>query len=304
MTRKRLTLILLGVAVLAVILAGCGGNDRKSEQNPTLGAATITPPPTRTPSGANALETPTTLPTWTAIAALPTSTPLVVPPPAIPSPLPTWTPAASTATPYPYDVRIAYPVSGSQIAGYVTIVGSASHPRFVQYALEWGPDPNPSNLWYPFLTPPQRTNTVLNSGLGAWNTTLMPDGVYQIRVHAWLNDGTDVDYRVTGIRISNTTPTAMPTLTPTARPNQLPTINPIPSQQLTTGQTVAVPVTANDADGDTVNLFVSSSSPAVAAAQVTGTREITLSGLTAGQATVIVTANDCVLPILPAPRLW
>ncbi|WP_119072488.1 SGNH/GDSL hydrolase family protein [Aggregatilinea lenta] len=292
MTRKRLTLILLGVAVLAVILAGCGGNDRKSEQNPTLGAATITPPPTRTPSGANALETPTTLPTWTAIAALPTSTPLVVPPPAIPSPLPTWTPAASTATPYPYDVRIAYPVSGSQIAGYVTIVGSASHPRFVQYALEWGPDPNPSNLWYPFLTPPQRTNTVLNSGLGAWNTTLMPDGVYQIRVHAWLNDGTDVDYRVTGIRISNTTPTAMPTLTPTARPNQLPTINPIPSQQLTTGQTVAVPVTANDADGDMVNLFVSSSSPAVAAAQVTGTREITLSGLTAGQATVIVTAND------------
>lgn len=292
MTRKRLALILLGWVVLALALAGCGGNDRESEDNPTLGVATITPPPTRTPGGLGQIATPTTLPTSPAVALLPTATPLVLAPPPIPSPLPTWTPAASTATAYPYDVRISYPVSGSQIAGYVTIVGSASHPRFVQYALEWGPDPNPSNLWYPFLTPPQRTNIVLNGGLGAWNTTLMPDGVYQIRLHVWLNDGTDVDYRLTGIRVSNTTPTAMPTLTPTVRPNQIPTLNPIPSQQLTTGQTVAIPVTASDPDGDTVNLFVSSSSPSVAAAQVTGTREVTLSGLTAGQTTVIVTAND------------
>ena len=292
MTRKQLALILLGLVVLVAMLAGCGGNDRKSENNPTLGAATITPPPTRTPSGLSQISTPTTLPTWTAVAAVPTATPLVLVPPVIPNPLPTWTPAASTATAYPYDVRITYPVSGSQIAGYVTIVGSASHPRFVQYALEWGPDPNPSNLWYPFLTPPQRTNIVLNSGLGAWNTTLIADGVYQIRLHVWLSDGTDVDYRVTSIRVSNTTPTAMPTLTPTVRPNQIPTINPIPSQQLTTGQAVVIPVTANDPDGDTVNLFVSSSNPSVAAAVVTGTREVTLSGLTSGQSTVIVTAND------------
>jgi hypothetical protein len=292
MTRKRLALLLVGLTVLVVLLAACGGNDRESERNPTLGAATITPPFTRTPSGADQLASPTVLPTWTAVAAVPTSTPLVIQPPAIPSPLPTWTPAFSSATPFPYDVRISYPVSGSQIAGYVTIVGSASHPRFVQYALEWGPDPNPGNLWYPFLTPPQRTNIVLNSGLGAWNTTLIPDGMYQIRVHVWLNDGTDVDYRVTGIRVSNTTPTAMPSLTPTVRPNQIPTLNPIPSQQLTAGQTVVVPVTANDPDGDAVNLFVSSSAPAVAGATVSGTREITLSGLTAGQSTVVVTAND------------
>lgn len=295
MAVKRLTAILVGLLALVVLLAACGGDDGgDGEREPTLGAATITPPPTRTPSGLAQQATPTPQPTFTpfSIAQQPTATQFVLPAPAIPSPLPTATFGAPSATPYPYDVRITYPVDGSQIAGYVTIVGSASHPRFVQYALEWGPHPNPSNLWYPFLSPPQRTNIVLNSGLGAWNTTLVPDGNYQIRLHVWLNDGTDITYLITAIRVSNTTPTAQPTVTPTTRPNQVPTINPIPSQQITAGQTVSVPVTTSDPDGDAVNLFVSSSNPSIVHAIVSGTRELSLGGLTAGQATIVVTAND------------
>lgn len=295
MTVKRLTAILVGLLALVVLLAACGSDDGgDDEREPTLGAATITPAPTRTPSGLAQQVTPTPQPTFTpfSVAQRPTATQFVLPPPAIPSLLPTATFGAPSATPYPYDVRITYPVDGSQIAGYVTIVGSASHPRFMQYALEWGPHPNPSNLWYPFLSPPQRTNIVLNGGLGAWNTTLVSDGTYQIRLHVWLNDGTDITYPVTAIRVSNTMPTAQPTVTPTLRPNQFPTINPIPSQQIAAGQTVSVPVTASDPDGDVVNLFVSSSNPSIANAVVSGTRELSLGGLTAGQATIIVTAND------------
>ena len=129
------------------------------------------------------------------------------------------------ATAYPYDVRISYPVDGSQIAGYITVVGSASHPRFLQYALEWGPDPNPNNLWFALTAP--RNQPVINGALGAWNTTTLTDGRYQLRVHVWLNDGTDTFALVTGLRVSNQAPTAVPTLTPTPRPNRPPTIDPI-----------------------------------------------------------------------------
>ena len=193
-------------------------------------------------------------------------------------------------TAYPYDVRIAYPVDGSLVAGYITIVGSASHPRFLQYALEWGPDPNPSNLWYP-LTAPQR-NPVINGGLGAWNTSQTPDGVYQLRLHLWLNDGTETFDIVTGLRISNTAPTAIPTLTPTPRPNHPPVLSPIPSQQVNAGSSVNVNVTASDPDGDAVNLFVSSSNDSIAKPQVISPTQISVSGVTAGSATITVTAND------------
>ncbi|MBN1203005.1 MAG: Ig-like domain-containing protein, partial [Anaerolineae bacterium] len=290
---RRSTLIRLGVvlAVLLLVISACGGDeDKDAEKAPTV-PATVTPPPTRTQIGFQ--PSPTAFPTWTPYQSvlLPTATQLVLLPTA--TPFATWTSAAPTATAYPYDVRITYPVDGSEIAGYVTVVGSASHARFVQYALEWGPDPNPNNLWYPFLAPPQRTNIVVSGSLGAWNTTLVSDGIYQIRVHVWLDDGTDIWDVVTGIRVSNTRPTAVPTATNTPRPNQLPVINPIPSQQITTGQTATVRVTTSDPDGDAVNLFVASSDPAVALVQFSDARnEIAVTGMAAGTATITVTAND------------
>ncbi len=297
MTRyRRSALAQLALVLLALIFAGTacslsGGGDKKgSESKPTI-PATITPPLTRTP-----IPTFTAFPTLTPFQGggfqpVPTATRIALGPTVIYyTPFPTWTPAGAAATAYPYDVRISYPVDGSTIAGYVTIVGSASHPRFLQYALEWGPDPNPGNLWYP-ITPPQ-TRPVVNGALGAVNTTQTSDGVYQMRLHLWLNDGTETFDVATGIRISNRAPTAVPTRTPTPRPNRSPVISPIPSQEVNAGATLNLAVTSSDPDGDPVNLFVSSSNNAIAAAIVTSTTAINVTGVTAGVATIAVTAND------------
>ncbi len=284
---QRSALARLGLVLMVLILAGMactlsGGGDKKKQ--PTVAAnATITPPATRTP-----FATFTPFPSLTpgqGFQALPTATRIVLNPTGVF--IPTWTPISTV---YPYDVRIAYPVDGSQVAGYITIVGSASHPRFLQYALEWGPDPNPGNLWYP-ITAPQRF-PVLNGGLGAWNTTLVSDGTYQVRLHVWLNDGTETFDWANALRVSNKQPTAVPTLTKTPKPNKPPTINPIPSQEVAAGQALKIDVTTKDPDKDTVNLFVSSSNTSIANPQVSGLSQITIAGVTAGAATITVTAND------------
>ena len=170
----------LGLVVAMLLLAtlACsigGGDDEESDTQPTTAPTTS---PTTTQSAVGMLASPTPYPTPTQ-RPFATATQFVLP--RVNTPLPTWTPFVPSATPLPYDVRIAYPVDGSQVAGYVTITGSASHPRFLQYALEWGPEPNPSNLWYPITAP--RSTIVLNGILGAWNTTSVPDGNYRLRLH-------------------------------------------------------------------------------------------------------------------------
>src|SRR5690606_29427874 len=147
-----------------------GGDDDPSDMQPTT-APTITMTTTQLAVGALSSPTPFASPTQRPFA---TATQFFLSRPN--TALPTWTPFVPAATSLPYDVRIAYPVDGSQVAGYVTVTGSASHPRFLQYALEYGPEPNPSNLWYPITAP--RATVVLNGILGAWNTTSVPDGNY------------------------------------------------------------------------------------------------------------------------------
>lgn len=271
---------MLLLATLACSIAG--GDDDRSDSNPTLQPSSS---PTTGAVGMLASPTPFPSPTQRPLA---TATQFVLP--RINTPLPTWTPFVQPATPLPYDVRISYPVDGGQIAGYVTVTGSASHPRFLQYALEWGPEPNPSNLWYPITAP--RPVPVLNNILGAWNTTSVPDGGYRLRLHVWLSDGTDTAFVVGGIRVSNVRPTAIPTATQTQRPNQAPQISPIANQRVDAGQAARIPLQASDPDGDAILTFVSSNNPAVATTEVVSPNEIIVRGVTAGSAVVTVSVND------------
>ncbi len=57
-----------------------------------------------------------------------------------------------SSTPLPVSIVILSPVSGNVVAGNVQILGSAIHPQFLQYQVEFGPDPNPGNLWFPATT--------------------------------------------------------------------------------------------------------------------------------------------------------
>jgi len=153
MTRYRRRFALLPVSLVLIMLLVAGmacslssnDNDKKDAGAPTV-PATITPPgtrtvvPTFTPFGAGASPTRPFFP-------VSTSTQVVFRPTFVYTPFPTWQPGIPTATAYPYDIRISFPASGNIVSGYITLIGSASHPNFLQYALEWGPEPKPSNLW-------------------------------------------------------------------------------------------------------------------------------------------------------------
>ena len=93
------------------------------------------------------------------------------------------------------------------------VLGSAIHPNFVQYQLEYGPEPNPNNLWYTIGAP--RQTTVLNGVLGIWSTNTIPDGTYQLRLRVYLRDGSNPQTVVNNIRVQNrpNAPTIVPTPT-------------------------------------------------------------------------------------------
>jgi PKD repeat protein len=126
--------------------------------------------------------------------------------------LPPTFPAAST-TPSLTSVFIISPVPGNVVAGNVQVLGSAIHPNFLQYQLEFGPDPNPGNLWY--LIGGVRLVPVTNNLLGVWSTTdgRSPDGNYQLRLRVFLRDGSVVQTVVNNIRVQNQVPTLNPTPT-------------------------------------------------------------------------------------------
>jgi PKD repeat protein len=124
-----------------------------------------------------------------------------------------------TQPPIPMPIRIAIlsPVPGSIVSGAVNVIGSAVHPLFAQYQLEFGPDPNSAELWYPVV--PVQYFPVQDNSLGVWNTTIIPDGGYQLRLRVFLRDGTSLTTISNGLQVRNTRPTPAPSATPAvARP--------------------------------------------------------------------------------------
>jgi PKD repeat protein len=114
----------------------------------------------------------------------------------------------------PVSIYILSPVPGNVVSGNVQVIGSATHPQFLQYQLEYGPDPNASNLWFPITGAIQ--SPVTNNLLGIWNTRsgAVPDGSYQLRLRVFLRDGSEGGtVVVNNIRVQNQAPTPQPTNT-------------------------------------------------------------------------------------------
>ncbi|MBE2266889.1 MAG: PKD domain-containing protein, partial [Anaerolinea sp.] len=130
----------------------------------------------------------------------------IIPAPPLPTPTPT-----STPQPGPIFIVIQSPLPGNLVAGNVGIYGSALHPQFLQYQLDFSPLPNTSGIWTPIAI---SQTPILNGILGTWNTTLVPDGVYQIRLSVILRDGLVLSTIVSNIRVQNRVATPIPTATP------------------------------------------------------------------------------------------
>ncbi|MGQ9908854.1 MAG: PKD domain-containing protein [Candidatus Flexifilum sp.] len=152
--------------------------------------------------------------------------------------------ATPAVTSVPVNIAIISPVPGSTLSGgNVQVLGSASHPDFLQYQVEFGPDPNPNNLWYlvtnPVLQPVQ------NGLLGIWNTLGLSDSTYQIRLRVFLRDGSVQQASVGSLRVQNSAPTPVPSPTaPVSRPIAAFSSNP------TTGQAPLTVTFFNQSVGD------------------------------------------------------
>jgi hypothetical protein len=102
-------------------------------------------------------------------------------------------------------IRIDWPPSVYDLAGKVNITGTANPPNLVSYfleAAEYNPEATGEPFWLPVSLP--STTPVINGVLGTWDTTVYPDGLYQLRLHVRLSAGEDQYFVVAPLRIGNT----------------------------------------------------------------------------------------------------
>jgi len=75
--------------------------------------------------------------------------------------------------------EIELPNEGTKVFGPVTVTGTAAGNGFVLYSLEYGSGPDPQT-WTPVM-PPQ-TNPVIVGTLGVWDTSILANGTYTLRL--------------------------------------------------------------------------------------------------------------------------
>ena len=109
--------------------------------------------------------------------------------------------------------QITSPTEGQTLTGLVTISGSTDHPQFARWELAYGPDPNPNDAWQPFAN---GTQPVHDGTLGTWNTGVIADGQYMLRLRTVRKDSNYDEAFVRGLHVSNTAPVGTPTSIPPA----------------------------------------------------------------------------------------
>ncbi|HZY45395.1 MAG TPA: hypothetical protein VFF70_11660, partial [Anaerolineae bacterium] len=106
---------------------------------------------------------------------------------------------------------ITTPTDGQVVNGNVLISGSAAHPDFDRYEIAYGPDPNPNDAWQIFVN---NNQMVAANTLGTWNTSVLVDGTYIIRLRVIRRDSNYTEAFVRGIKVSNQQPVGTPTSVP------------------------------------------------------------------------------------------
>jgi hypothetical protein len=109
--------------------------------------------------------------------------------------------------------QITSPTDGQAIAGLVTITGSADHPSFARWELAYGPDPNPTDAWQPFT---EGNQPVHDGTIGTWNTGVIADGGYMLRLRVIRKDSNYSEAFIRGLKVSNSAPIGTPTSIPPA----------------------------------------------------------------------------------------
>jgi len=114
-------------------------------------------------------------------------------------------------------IAITSPTPDAIVNGVVTITGTTDVQDFSSSQLEFSYASNPADTWF---TIQASTQSVVDSPLAAWDTMLITDGAYVLRLRVFLTDGTFQEVTVP-IKVQNDTPIVTPTLTPTSTPESI-----------------------------------------------------------------------------------
>lgn len=108
---------------------------------------------------------------------------------------------------------LSAPVPGAQLFGPVNITGSALHPAaFDHYTLEYDLLSEVGEQWHLIQEPVAQQ--VHEGVLATWDTASIPDGVYQLRLRVYLDDGSFAETSVVNLRVQNSPPAPVPTSAP------------------------------------------------------------------------------------------
>lgn len=123
---------------------------------------------------------------------------------------------------------ITSPAPAQTVIGVVAVQGTAASPNFQRYRLEYAVQGSLEPEWFSIVEIAQQ---VTNGTLALWDTTALPDGVYQLRLRVFLRSGAVLQTVVQGLNVINRSATALPTLPQPATPlaTTFPTLGPSPT---------------------------------------------------------------------------
>lgn len=172
------------------------------------------------------------------------------------------TPTATTV-PSPF-ANISYPPPVYVVHGQFDVRGTANIPQLTNYFIEFRPldgdllSANGQAIFFPAILP--NTTSVLNDVLGTWDTTLVPDGVYELRLTVNVSGQAPQTHTVSPIRVENNPPpfaqVAISTLVAPATSVPQPTAIPVTPTVDATPLGTVTPSTANVRTGDGQNYSI------------------------------------------------
>lgn len=155
-------------------------------------------------------------------------------------------------------VAITAPAPGDALRGQVNIIGSIGAPNFVSAQLDFAYASGEAGTWFPLQTLSQ---PVFDSPLYTWDTTVISDGEYILRLRVFSADGTVETVQVPVILQNDLlpTPTLIPTSTAESVGAQVPTpfllaASPTPTD---VPRPTPTPLPANPASLDQTQIYAS-----------------------------------------------
>jgi hypothetical protein len=168
--------------------------------------------------------------------------------------------------------EITSPLTSTQIRGRVQVKGSANHPQFDFYKVEFGPGENPSDDKMSIIGAIHKEQ-ITNNLLETWDTTAIGDGTYTLRLRVVDKTGNYKEVWVRRLSVANALPPDTPTPSaelatptegpPTVTPTSIPATPTIVIEQpfLAATPLPTPPPVATDAQPVTTTIVAAAASP-------------------------------------------